>query len=113
MVDIPGSEVTAGEVDSTGSFDAASRAGGGVYEVLEGDNLWKIAERHYNSGYKWVEIAEANKLSNPRLLTVGQRLEMPAVVDEAVGIPIGGGTVDGSSYQVIRGDNLWEIAVRS
>lgn len=47
------------------------------YTVVAGDNLWKIAEAQYNDGYKWVEIARANKLVNPDIIHVGNRLVIP------------------------------------
>jgi nucleoid-associated protein YgaU len=47
------------------------------YKVREGDNLWTIAERYYQTGYGWVEIADVNELSNANLLEKGQRLIIP------------------------------------
>jgi LysM repeat protein len=37
------------------------------YEVEKGDSLWKIAERFYSTGEKWIRIFEANsdKIKNP------------------------------------------------
>jgi LysM repeat protein len=48
-----------------------------TYEVVEGDNLWQIAVRAYGDGYKWVEIAEANNLSNPDLIYPGDKFTLP------------------------------------
>lgn len=45
-----------------------------VYVVQEGDMLWKIAEKH---GLKWEELAKHNKLNNPHLIYVGQKLLIP------------------------------------
>ena len=47
------------------------------YKVQKGDNLWKVAVRAYQDGYKWVEIAKANKLKNPNVIEVGQELAIP------------------------------------
>lgn len=47
------------------------------YTVVTGDSLWKIAEAQYNDGYKWVEIARANKLVNPNIIHAGNRLVIP------------------------------------
>jgi nucleoid-associated protein YgaU len=85
------------------------------YSVQEGDDLWKIAEKFYSSGYNWVDIASENQLGNPDLILTGQKLTLPKAeikkpVVEIEEIP---GPISGGSYQVQEGDNLWEIAVRA
>jgi nucleoid-associated protein YgaU len=61
--------------------DASGSAPGDVvlHEVKKGDNLWKIAEKHYGNGSKYTEIFEANKpmLSDPDLIYPGQMLRIP------------------------------------
>ena len=47
------------------------------YKVRAGDNLWEIAERYYQTGYGWVEIAQANELTNPNLIIREQALTIP------------------------------------
>jgi nucleoid-associated protein YgaU len=47
------------------------------YTVVHGDNLWKIAVAAYGDGYKWVEIAKANHLSNPGVIYAGNVLTLP------------------------------------
>lgn len=47
------------------------------YKVVKGDYLWDIAVRAYGDGYKWVEIAKANKLVNPNLIHAGNVLKLP------------------------------------
>lgn len=88
-----------------------------VYTVKEGDNLWKIAEVIYDSGYNWVDIARENKLVNPDGLRVGQELTIPkaevirpelAQVKESFGE-----SISGEQYTVVKGDHLWGIAVRA
>ena len=53
------------------------------YEVKKGDNLWKIAEKHYGKGKgtKHDVIFEANKpmLSHPDKIYPGQVLRIPAL----------------------------------
>lgn len=47
------------------------------YVVKTGDSLWKIAIAQYGDGYKWVEIAKANKLTHPDIIHAGNRLAIP------------------------------------
>ena len=91
-----------------------------VYVVKENDNLWQIAEGFYNSGYNWVDIAEANNLSDADKIAVGQELTIPkteviALVGEEIkkgGIQEATNEID-ESYQVAKGDSLWQVAVRA
>lgn len=47
------------------------------YTVAKGDFLWKIAVMQYGNGYKWVDIARANKLVNPNVIHTGNVLILP------------------------------------
>ncbi|MCX6794220.1 MAG: LysM peptidoglycan-binding domain-containing protein [Candidatus Gottesmanbacteria bacterium] len=47
------------------------------YTVVGGDDLWNIALVEYGSGYKWVDIAAANKLDKPDIIHPGNVLVMP------------------------------------
>ncbi len=75
--------------------------------VTKGESLWSIAQKYYGDGFKWKEIAEANKITNPDILEIGQTISVPGVT-QAIKDPITGGT-----YTVVKGDNLWNIAVRA
>jgi nucleoid-associated protein YgaU len=107
-VDIPGTSQTL--VKPTETTEGKTEKG--VYVVKKGDNLWKIAEANYGSGYNWVDISKANNLSKPGVLAIGQKLTLPQVTEKIVKektqqkIEIG-------SYKVVRNDNLWKIAVRT
>lgn len=48
-----------------------------TYTIQKGDNLWSIAVRAYNNGYKWTDIAQANSLTNPDLIHSGNILKIP------------------------------------
>lgn len=91
----------------------------GEYTVQAGDNLWNIAERHYKSGYNWVDIARANKLSNPGQITAGTKLILPKVIAKTPTTEVGqknttlGPKITGNTYKIVKGDNLWNIAVRA
>lgn len=87
--------------------------------VEKGDNLWKIAEKTYGSGYNWVDIAKENNIKNASRIAVGQELKLPKTpvivveqpkVAENTSAPI---TITGDSYTVVKGDHLWSIAVRA
>jgi len=71
------SKVEASEMKVAGS-DAAAPV---FYTVKKGDNLWKIATRHYGKGKgpKYTVIFEANKpmLKDPDLIYPGQVLRIP------------------------------------
>lgn len=47
------------------------------YTVKSGDSLWKIAVAQYGDGYKWTEIAKANKLVHPNVIHTGNKLVIP------------------------------------
>jgi LysM repeat protein len=99
------------------------------HKVTKGENLWKIAQNYYGSGYNWVDIASANKLKNPGTISEGQELTIPAVevrvpqkVEETKKATptnkVQASTsqqeaISGATYTVIKGDNLWKIAVRA
>lgn len=48
-----------------------------TYTVQKGDSLWNIAVKEYGDGYRWVEIARANKLVHPDFIHVGNILTIP------------------------------------
>lgn len=47
------------------------------YTVVHGDSLWEIAEKVYGDGYRWSDIANANKLVNPGVIHAGNVLVLP------------------------------------
>jgi nucleoid-associated protein YgaU len=94
-----------------------------TYTVRPGDDLWTIAQNTYNDGYKWVEIAKLNKIDRPEELEVGDKLSLPKA-EQQENIVAKNDTqnpteisntaaITGNSYTVVRGDCLWNIAVRA
>ncbi len=89
-----------------------------AYVVKQGENLWTISEKFYNSGYNWVDIAKANNLTNPDIINSGNKLVIPNVTpkiiaEKPVAKPTISNAISGSTYKVVKGDYLWEIAVRA
>ncbi|GAH26633.1 unnamed protein product, partial [marine sediment metagenome] len=79
-----------------------------VYTVKAGDNLWNISRKY---GVSVEVIIDVNKLRDKDLLSLGQKLEIPA---------IGGGVSNTKqkqepiiiTYTVVKGDTLWSISQR-
>jgi len=98
-----------------------------TYTVSPGDDLWSISEKVYKDGYKWIEIAKANKLDDPGLIHVGNKLTVPTIehkstISTAIESKNSSETKDASmqntaikeaTYVIRKGDNLWDISVRA
>ena len=63
-------------------------------EVEPGGSLWALAAEHLGDGGRWMEIADANGLSAPYQLEVGQRLDLPGAAAQATATS---GTSDAAS----------------
>ena len=77
-----------------------------IHIVKAGDSLWSISRKY---GVSSEVIAEVNNLKDEDLLSIGQRLEIPAI----------GGGISGKekeqqptmlTYTVVKGDTLWSIS---
>jgi nucleoid-associated protein YgaU len=111
---------------------------GNTYEVVKGDDLWHVAVKLYNDGYKWKSIADANNLKPPYNIEVGQKLVIPENITLSVtpeisvsptNVPIFNPTktptviknddlitpspISSEEYTVEKGDSLWKIALRA
>jgi nucleoid-associated protein YgaU len=51
---------------------------GTVYVVKSGDNLSNISKSFYGSPNEYTKIAQANSISNPDKIQIGQQLKIPA-----------------------------------
>ena len=93
----------------------------GKYTIKDGDTLFTIAEKYYQDGYKFTEIAKVNNLGNVDAIETGQVLDIPKLVEEATTeLAKGGGNttvwgprIEGDSYTVVEGDWLSIIAARA
>ncbi|MDD5415836.1 MAG: LysM peptidoglycan-binding domain-containing protein [Candidatus Daviesbacteria bacterium] len=99
----------------------------GKYTVKDGDTLFMIADKYYQDGYKYTEIAQANNLTNPDQVETGQVLEIPKLEvqqaqtetsTETLGtgggnMTIWGPKIDGDTYTVVENDWLSKIAGRA
>lgn len=73
-----GQELTIPQIEITASADEEmATINGEKYVVKKGDSLWTIALRAYADPYQWVQIAEANQLTNPNLIHPGNEFVLP------------------------------------
>jgi len=83
-----------------------------THKVIKGENLWNISVKYYGDGFKWVDIASENKLANASQIEAGQELTIPNVSEE-LSEPDSSNTISTDTYEVVKGDSLWTIAVRA
>ncbi len=57
---------------------APAPAEGETYIVVAGDCLWNIAYKFYGTGTLYPKLAEANNISDPYIIDIGQVLTVPA-----------------------------------
>lgn len=87
--------------------------------VEPGENLWKIAEFYYRSGYNTADIMKANGILNADDIEVGQKLVIPKIEikipsSDNVSVPeVVDSKIMDETYTVLPGDNLWMIALRA
>ena len=114
--EVADAEIIIDEIEITPTLAPAGRTESkSLHTVQKGDDLWKIAEKFYDSGYNWVDIAKINNIKYAGKIEVGDELIIPAVeprkrtlIDSKPQKVIVGAT-----YTVQKGDNLWEISVRA
>lgn len=69
----------------------------GTYVTVEkGDTLWNIAKTHLGSGSKYTQLAAINNISNPQLISVGQKIYLSSSSSGSSGSS-GGSSSGGSS----------------
>jgi len=116
-VEIPGVSNVKISEDIDKPEESVQNINQGEYTVVRGDNLWKIAQKEYSNGYQWVKIAKANNLKNPSVISTGQKLILPSIGQSTANTLNTNSKSNsisvGSDYKVVKGDNLWKIAVRA
>lgn len=78
-----------------------------THTVVAGENLYRIGLKY---GISWVAIANANNLTNPNILTVGQVLNLPTSTTPTPG-PTPSPQTE-TTYVVQTGDNLFRIGLK-
>jgi nucleoid-associated protein YgaU len=63
--------------DPAPSAKQGAELSGEEYVVQSGDTLSGLADRFLGSADQWKQIADANAISNPDMISVGQRLQIP------------------------------------
>ena len=81
-----------------------------VHIVQAGDTLANIARQY--DGVSWLDIARANDIVNPNIIYVGQVLRIPDGATAPAPTPISNSGTTQSSYTVVAGDNLYQVALR-
>lgn len=91
---------------------AATTTASQTYTVAKGDTLGTIAKKVYNDSSKWSLIRDANRITNPNVIHVGNKLMIPKVDSPAVVASKPDTTTQAGNveYIVTRGDTLWQIA---
>ncbi|OGH10370.1 MAG: hypothetical protein A2857_07095 [Candidatus Levybacteria bacterium RIFCSPHIGHO2_01_FULL_36_15] len=95
-----------------------------TYTVKQGDSLWSISDEFYKTGYKWGEIARANKIASPENIEIGTKIVIPETAEIKTKIlteevkntnkaVVVENKIEGKEYTVKKGDSLWMIAVRA
>lgn len=77
----------------------------GKYTVKEGDTLFLIAQKYYQDGYKYTEIAKLNNLTDVNQIEIGQILNVPKM--ESVNV---GEVTPGKTAEIRLADKLQIVA---
>ncbi|NLC08222.1 MAG: type 4a pilus biogenesis protein PilO [Syntrophomonadaceae bacterium] len=93
--DLPGSLKPAAKQDNQTPIQDELTASGEIYQVVAGDTLRVISEKLFGTPNHWSILAEANHLSPPYALEIGQEIRLPD-----------------NTYTVQPGDTLYSIALK-
>jgi nucleoid-associated protein YgaU len=65
--------------DTLPSIETQTNTEPSLPTIHSGETLWSISEKYYGTGYNWVDIKEANSLTNADEINKGQELTIPDV----------------------------------
>lgn len=97
------------EVSSTSTQENSIKTKEQIYTVAEGDELKAISLKFYGSEDYYLDIAKANKIDNPDIISTGTQLKIPAIGAKASGNE----KITTDTYTAKDTDDLWGIAVRA
>lgn len=101
--------------DVKGAPFLAKHAAVRTYTVVSGDTLSGIAQKELGSGARYQEIAAANGIKNPNLISPGQVLIIPnggGPAQKPAGNQVMAPVAATDEYVVQSGDTLWAISQR-
>ncbi len=111
----------AGKVPGLAAPAAANPSFTETYTVVQGDNLWALAQKF---GTTINDLAAANNISDPSKLSIGEQLHVPAMPaapaasapsapaarTPGLSAPTAAYSSFTQSHTVAQGDNLWTLA---
>lgn len=80
-----------------------------IYTVRAGDSLSKIAQYFYGDATRYPDIAARNNIGNNYVVTIGQRLVIPATASSTVQMP----NSPGGSVPMAYGNEIIETVTTS
>jgi LysM repeat protein len=89
---------------------ATPAAAGGELVVQRGDTLWDLARKH---GVTVAQLAAWNRIEDPALIRIGQRIVLEAPMAPATPAPPAAAPPPAPLVHVVRaGDTVWDLALR-
>lgn len=101
-----GQDIGQGEQITQEQIEQQKAEQGQEYTVAEGESLSKISEKVYGSQDFWTVVARENNISNPNVVHVGTKLQLPGKSE----IETLKAESTATSYKVAAGDTLFTIA---
>ncbi|MBP9719186.1 MAG: LysM peptidoglycan-binding domain-containing protein [Candidatus Levybacteria bacterium] len=89
----------------------------GMYTIVPGDDLKTISLKYYETPDLFLTIAKENGIQNPDTIDEGKQLMIPKVAKDhltpSLVTTASTQPITESSYTIVEGDLLWNIAVRA